>query len=794
MKQVVLFVTFLLSIHILSAQQKNRVQLTGKITDANTGLPLVGASITISENKSGTVSDSAGNYSLKNLPAGHTLIEVSYLGYKSTVDHIDLAGQATRNFALQPSIRENETVIVTGIAGATSIRKSPVPVSRISKSELIAISATNLMDALSHQPGVSQISTGPAISKPVIRGLGYNRLVVINDGVRQEGQQWGDEHGIEIDENSVSRVEILKGPASLIYGSDAMAGVVNILTTMPLPNNTVSGSLLSSYQTNNRQRSLFANLGGNLNGFNWNAWGDLKAASDYTNKFDGRVYNSKFKEQNAGGYIGYNGNWGFSHLIVSNFNQKPGVIEGHRNEFGEFIKPLPGGGEGIPSTHDFNSADAQVPWQHVQHFKVIADNRFQVGKGNITLNLGWQRNLRQEFGNADDPQTANLQFNLKTFNYKAIYHLNDHNNWNSSIGVSGMQQQNRIAGEELLIPEYQLFDAGAFVYTQKTINKVTISGGARYDVRHLSTTQLMEDADIKFLGLKKQYSNLSASAGMSYEASNQLLLKINLAKGFRAPSVPELASNGAHEGTNRYEHGNADMKSESSLQADAGIEWSSDHLFISATAFYNNISNFIFYSRLNSANGSDSLVENDGEYIPAFQFDQRRANLYGIEMQVDIHPHPLDWLHWENSFSYVRGRFQQALDGTKNLPFIPAAHWLSEVRAEFLKKGNVIRNLSIYTDVDITFSQNNAFTGYQTETRTPGYTLLNAGLNASLVHKNRTLATFYLTANNISDVAYQNHLSRLKYTDYNQATGRYGVYNMGRNFMFKVNIPISVYK
>src|SRR6478752_4720388 len=403
MKRNVLFLTCLLLFTILHAQQKNRTQLSGKVTDATTGLPLSGASIVLSENKNGTVTDSAGNFILKNLPFGHALVEVSFLGYKSAVEHLDLSGSIQRNFYLQPSIRENETVIVTGIAGSSSIRKSPVAVTRISHEDLIAIPATNLIDALSHQPGISQVSTGPAISKPVIRGLGYNRLVVVNDGVRQEGQQWGDEHGIEIDENNIGRIEILKGPASLMYGSDAMAGVINILSTVPLPNHTVSGNILSSYQTNNHQRSLFANLGGNLNGFNWNAWGDIKAASDYKNSYDGTVYNSKYREQNVGGYIGYNGNWGFSHLIVSNFNQKPGIIEGARNELGQFIKPLPGGDEGIPSEQDFTSTEAQVPWQHVNHFKVIADNRFQLSKGNITLNLGWQRNDRKEFGNVDEP-------------------------------------------------------------------------------------------------------------------------------------------------------------------------------------------------------------------------------------------------------------------------------------------------------------------------------------------------------------------------------------------------------
>src|SRR5690606_31898411 len=153
-------------------------------------------------------------------------------------------------------------------------------------------SSTNLIDALSTTPGVSQIATGPAISKPTIRGLGYNRLVVINDGIRQEGQQWGDEHGIEIDEYSVNKVEVLKGPASIMYGSDALAGVINIISNTPVPSGTINGNIFTNYQTNNGLTGLNGNVAGNINGFNWNAYGSYKSAYDYKNKYDGRVFNS----------------------------------------------------------------------------------------------------------------------------------------------------------------------------------------------------------------------------------------------------------------------------------------------------------------------------------------------------------------------------------------------------------------------------------------------------------------------------------------------------------------------
>jgi iron complex outermembrane recepter protein len=768
MKKLVTLTAILFLFQLSFAQQKIKTQLTGKVTDAKSGEPLQGASIVIADSRIGTTTNIEGFYTINNIAAGHTIVEVSYAGYQTIVDHVDITTSSQVDFQLNRSVREYEGVTVTGVAGATSIRKAPIPITRINKGELLMSPSTNIIDALSRQPGVSQLSTGPAVSKPVIRGLGYNRLVTINDGVRQEGQQWGDEHGIEIDENSVSRVEILKGPASLIYGSDAIAGVVNIITTSPVPNNTISGNVLTSYQTNNRQRSVFANIGGNNHGFNWNAWGDLTKADDYRNKYDGKVFNSGFNSQNAGGYIGYNGSWGFSHLIVSSFNQEVGVIEGERNDDGSF--------------------EEATPTQHINHTKIIADNIFSAGSGKIKLNIGWQENRRREYESADNTDAADLYFDLKTFNYHASYQFDDKNGWITSIGLTGMKQVNDNKGIETLIPEYNLFDIGGFLYSQKTINKATISGGIRYDNRSLKSRELVENSEVKFSGFDKNYSNVSGSLGISYSPANNLTLKLNVARGFRAPAVPELASNGAHEGTNRYEFGDPNLKSETTLQGDADIELSTEHVLFTFSAFYNHIENFIFYSRLNSSAGGDSLVNVDGEMIPAFKFSQHTTNLPGFEALIDIHPHPLDWLHWENSFSYVRGRFTEPVGETKNVPFIPAARWSSEIKTSLFSKAKNFKHTTFTVDAVNYFRQSDPFTSYETETATAGYTLFNAGFSTEVHSSKRKLFSIYILGNNLTDKAYQNHLSRLKYTDENPVTGRIGVFNMGRNFMIKLNV------
>nr|MBP6477160.1 TonB-dependent receptor [Chitinophagaceae bacterium] len=636
---------------------------------------------------------------------------------------------------------------------------------------------------------------GPAISKPYIRGLGGNRVVIINEGVRQEGQQWGDEHGAEIDEMSVARAEVVKGPASLMYGSDALAGVINFITNSPVAEGTLKGNIISNYQTNNGLFAVNGNLAGNKNGLNWNLYGTYKSAGNYQNKYDGKVLNSGFNEKNLGGYIGINKSWGYSHLIVSRFDQRLGLIEGDRDDgTGKFI--LFGGTllERIATNADLDSRNLFVPQQRVQHNKIVSDNNFAINKSRLKINLAYQNNLRQEFGNAEDPEEKELFFDLKTINYTLQWQLPEAKEWHITLGANGMRQSNQNKGEEALIPEYNLFDIGGFVFVQRSFKKATLSGGLRYDARKINSNELIEAGDVKFEKFSRSFSNFSGSAGVSVEASDAITLKANIARGFRSPTLAELASNGAHEGTNRYEYGQQDLKSETSLQFDAGLNFNYEHFSIDISAFHNSINDFIFYRKLEAFGGGDSLVLNDGDLIQAFKFNQQNAKLSGVEASIDIHPHPLDWLHFENSFSFVRGQFDNPIDGSKDISLIPAARFTSELKADFKKLNKSIHNFYAKLELDKTFKQNNPFTGFDSETATDGYALLNAGVGADIVNGSKTLFSVHFGATNITDVAYQNHLSRLKYTAENMATGRIGVFNQGRNFSFKINVPLEFSK
>ena len=806
MKKYICFLLLLNAFMLLtSAAIAQQFTLTGKVFDKATGKTLAGASVYLPEIKKGTIANKEGVFTI-NIEQGSHVLEISYIGYATDVQNIQLQKNTTQDFYLNSSVLEGGNVIVTSFLRATSTRRTPTPVTIIKKDELFLGVSSNLIDALSKVPGVSQISTGPAISKPVIRGLGYNRVVVMNDGIRQEGQQWGDEHGIEIDEYNVSRTEVLKLPASLIYGSDALAGVINIISNVPVSEGVIKGNVYSNYQTNNRMMGNHFDLAGNKKGFIWGINYSAKNAGDYKNKYDGNVFNSRFLERNGGGYVGIEKNWGYSQLSFSNFYQHLGIVEGDRADGGQFImlKDVKGiAKEMIVGSEESKSFSPNVPMQKIQHTKYTLDNNIKLGSDRLKATFGLQRNQRMEFGNVLDLNEKELYFDLNTFNYSIQYLKAEKNNWKNTFGINGMRQTNTNRGEEALVPDYTSFDIGAFYYTQKRTDKTSWSGGLRYDQKYMNyidPAQFVCPPDMACIALynpvesNKQFNNISGAIGIEHDISAQLTLKLNISRGLRAPSMAELASYGAHEGTNRFEYGNEALISEKSLQFDAAIEWNNEHMSIAGNVFYNTVKDYIFYQKLTAKSGGDSIIVENGDDLYAFAFRQKDAHLYGAELNVDFHPHPLDWLHVENSLSLIRGQFKEALDGSTNLPGIPSARLLSEIRIEMFKKSKAIRNSFINMQLDNVFAQNNPFVGYNTETVTSAYTLLNIGFSTQVQHKNKTLFSVSLVGQNIADVAYQNHLNRLKYGPTNEATGRMGVFNMGRNFSLKINVPLQFNK
>ncbi len=804
MKKIILFAAVFIAA-IASNNVTAKAILTGKITDAKTGLPIPGVSVYFPDLKTGTTSTMDGIYRIENLPQTTVTVHVSFIGYKTIIQQIDLKTISEKNFEMEATVAELNQVVVTDLSHSTEKNKTPTPITTITPIQLRQISATNIINALASQPGISELTTGAGISKPVIRGLGYNRVVVVNDGIRQEGQQWGDEHGIEIDEYSVNRVEILKGPASLAYGSDAMAGVINMLSAPTLPQGKIAGSAIVNYQTNNGLIGASLNVAGNQKGFIWDIRYSNKSAHAFKNRYDGYVFNSSFKENSIGGIFGLNKSWGYVHMHVSAYLLQPGIIEGDRDSAtGKFLKPVAENDttedEIIATQSDFTSYKNGIPFQDIFHYKAVVNNSFILRNGSLKTIFGWQQNRRKEFANVLNKNEYELYFYTNTYTYDVRYLFPEKKKYNFSVGANGMLQHTQNKGVEFLIPDYNLFDAGVFAIASKSFNKIFFSTGIRYDLRNTKGNELWLNSDDKktnepdslstklFQLFDLNYSGISGSVGASYPISKTVFTKLNISKGFRAPNIAELASNGVHEGTVNYETGNLKLKAESSLQFDFALGLNTDHVTAETNLFYNSINNYIYTQKLSSTNGGDSITN---EYS-TYKFNAGDASIYGGEISFDIHPHPLDWLHLENSFSYVRSIQKKQPDSLRYLPFAPAPKLISEIKADIRKLGRHLVNAYVKVAVENYFKKKNVRTAFDTETATPGYTLFNFGCGADVVVKSKKSCSVFVSINNVTDVAYQSHLSRLKYTAPNNATGRRGIYNMGRNISIKIIVPVGI--
>jgi iron complex outermembrane recepter protein len=700
-------------------------------------------------------------------------------------------------------------VIVTGVQTAVNKQKFPMSVATLNQQNILQNSSTNVIDALCTIPGVSQITIGPAISKPVVRGLGYNRVVVMNDGVRQEGQQWGDEFGIEIDEYTVKNVEVLKGPSSLRYGSDAMAGVINLLPQSFVENGKIEGRFLTNYQTNNGLFAENLNVGGNQNGFVWNINYTYKLAHAYKNKYDGYVWNSNFGESSIKAILGVQKKWGYSTLTLSKFNLKLGIIEGARDETtGVFTKSIANYDGTEDSAVIVSNADMKkynqynVIHQHVQHYKAVWDSRIALGGGFLQAKIGYQQNHRQEANDILLGDIYNFDFLQNTLSYDFGYSLAEKNNYKISFGVNGFGQSFKNKGLAFLFPEYKSFDVGAYTLIQKNIKKLTLTGGLRYDARRFKGDDLFigpngeritgpaANATQQFTAYTSNFSGFSGSIGASYDITKTVFAKLNIARGYRAPNVAESGSNGIHDGTPFYEIGDSKLKPESSLQLDMALGINNQDISAEATFFTNHINNYIFPLKLASYLGGDSLTED----APTFKFVASDAVLTGGEFLCNIHPTNTPWFKWENAFSFVQAIQKNQSDSSKYLPYTPPSKLQSKIILLLNTKNGVIKNGYISIGVDHYLEQNKVFYKFNNETITPAYTLLNIGMGAQIYKKGKEVVGIYILATNLTDVAYQSNMSRLKYADINNATKRVGVYNMGRNVSLKLSFPINFKK
>lgn len=828
MKKLLLFAVFAAIGTLCYAQN----EITGKIKESITGRPVEGSSVYIPDLKIGAVSDSLGSFSIKKIPAGTYSVEVSAIGYASKTYQLTVKGILNLSFELSEHGLELVEVIVTGVSAAMEYKMYPMPVSVMSNKDILRNSSTNVIDAIAKTQGVSAITIGQSISKPVIRGLGYNRVLTVNDGVQQVDQPWFDEFGIEADPDAVSRYEILKGPASLAYGSDAIAGVVNLIPEKTIPEGETKGNILFNYQSNNGLINNMVHLAGTKNGIAWSARIDNTMAHAYKNPNDGYVLNSQFSNFNTDATLGLHRNWGYTQLHGGFFEMRPGIVDGTRDSVTGIMErqvsyPDLNGGDPtyeLPTHQEQKSYTPFVIDQRIRHTKIVWDNNIAVGNGRVTGIFSWQKNQRQEANDPTIPNTADIFYSSNAATYDVRYLSQHVGGFSISGGVNGVYQSSQSLGTLLLIPNYKFFQIGAFAIASQKIGNLNLTGGVRYDTRRFqgldhwvdSTTQEpvspnAPDGLHEFIGFTSHFNGVSFSAGGTYDFSNGVYAKANIARGWRAPNVAECAANGVHDGTVVYEIGDHSVKSESSLEEDLTIGINSNDVDLELNAFNNSISSFIYARALQSVFGGDSINNSLNAAglgaAPVYKFTQGKAQLYGGELAFTLHPSGAPWIELNSTLSMVFGGLKNVADSAKSLPFVPPTRITADLSFPVKALGSKIRNAyfkfglmncfeqkKIYLQYAIYNGLNTALTPFEydaSRSATKGYVLFNVGAGGDIVSNGKTICRLFIICNNLFNTAYMDYMSRFKYLPVNYATGRVGVFNMGRNLSVKILVPLN---
>ncbi|WP_395047465.1 TonB-dependent receptor plug domain-containing protein [Flavobacterium sp.] len=603
--------------------------------------------------------------------------------------------------------------------------------------ELQQKGAATLMEGLASIPGVSQVSTGTSIGKPVIRGLSGNRVLVYTQGVRLENQQFGEEHGLGLSDSGIESVEVIKGPASLLYGSDALGGVLYFNPEKFAKPNSYFSDFSQKFFSNTQGSNTSFGLKSSSENWKFLIRGGYNNHGDYKIPNDSLVTNTRFEEADVKSAIGYS-NPKFASVLRYNLNNL---------------------NLGIPEEMGLQTSkrNPDYPRQGVVNHILSLHNNFFFKNSKLDADFGYISNNRKEF---EDSTTPVLEMNLNTLNYDLKYYLPKIGKLETIIGVQGMSQTNRNSGSELLIPDANTNDIGALVTTNYEWNSNVIQAGFRFDTRKINTkTNGVIGDEGYFESINKKFNSFNASLGYKTKLTDNLSFRFNVASGFRSPNLAELTSNGVHEGSNRYEIGNSNLKNEQNIQTDLNLEYGNSHFEFFANGFYNHINNYIFIS----PNGNIIDGNNVHDYL------QANAKLYGGEFGIHFHPHPLDWLHITSSFETVTGQKENA----EYLPLIPANKWNNNIRTEF-DINNWIKKGFATVNVESIFKQNNNSTF---ETKSDDYTLVNLGLGGN-VNINKANFDVSINANNMLNKSYISHLSRLK-TD--------GIPNIGRNIVLGVS-------
>ena len=682
-------------------------------------------------------------------------------------------------------------VVVTESYQQRQAKKSALAVDVVDQDFLRKHFTGNFMQAMENIPGVQAMDIGSGFSKPMIRGMGFNRIAVLENGIKQEGQQWGADHGLELDAFNIGTVNVLKGPSSLLYGSDAMGGVIDI-TSPPVPSvdmlfgdvtllgKSVNGTLGGSFMLGIKKSFWYAQVR-----YSEQHFGDYRIPTDtivyLTQKMP--VYGRKLKntagiERNIGFFAQYQRQRYKANYSVSNVYQKTGFFPG---------------AHGIPDVSrvedDGDSRNMELPYSKVNHLKVTTLQQYAWEKLVLSGDFGFQNNHREEwsvfhthYGSQPVPEKdpdKELAFNLNTLSASVKVRFIGSSSWEHALGWDGQHQRNDISGYSFLLPEYYRSTTGLlWLTTYKPNNVISVSGGMRYDYGYIHISshedayladylrkqgydeEQVEDYKWNSHAVKKKFGDYSFSLGLVWTPSERHMVKANVGRSFRLPGANELAANGVHHGTFRHEQGDTNLKSEQGWQMDASYNLRYNGFSISVSPFVSWFSNYIFLR----PTGEWSVLPHAGQI---YRYTGVEALFSGTEATIDI--------HFLRSFNYrISGEYVYTYNCDEHIPLSFSPPFSMRNTLTWQRK-----QVMLYAEWQSIARQNRVD---RNEDRTPGANLFHLGGSLNIPIRGNQAIEITLTARNIFNTRYYNHLSFYRKVE---------IPEPGRNFQLLIKIPFK---
>jgi len=775
--------------------------LEGTIIDGETGKHIPFATISVGNTEKGVVANNLGKFVLGNLCESNYTLIISAVGYQKKEIRVEIPLDSELQLRLKTKKVVLKEVVVADNREQRIMKEESLTIDVVDKDFLKQNQGGSLMQSLDKLGGVSTMSIGSGQSKPVIRGLGFNRVVVVENGIKHEGQQWGIDHGLEIDQYAVSNIEVIKGPASLSYGSDAIGGVIDIKQNNLPEKNTLSGTVDFTGKTNNDLLGTSFQLAGRGEHFFGTLratlldYADYKVTTDSVDIYNYRaalhknnLRNTAGNERNLHLSIGYVNQLFQSRFYISNIYSKSGFFA---NAHG--IKPVAVDEE----FHDRSSRDIQYPFQNVNHFKIINKSQWSNNNFSMEVDLGFQRNFRQEWsqyvshgfmpstyegGEGFKPELER-QFDKHIYsaNLDGTYFYS--NNTSFNFGLTGDYQENDINGRGFIIPAFERINIGSFFIAKRKLSaKQNITAGARYDYGNIKIesyqdwfpSEVVNGTDTSEVIIERasdserNFSSFSWALGYNYNAENWTL-KTNIGKSFRMPIAKELGANGVDYHRFSYAVGDADLSPEISYQIDAGLIFDNKTYNFSITPFANYFTNYIY---LNPTALMDRLYGNGNQ---KFNYIECKVFRYGGEISAAYN------ITKELIFNLIGEYvYSRQLSGEKKgytLPFSPPSSIV--LGGKYKKDVNFLKNVYLSVDYKIASAQRRLV---PPEVVTQGYQLVNLGMGGEIGLKDKDIS-ISLQVQNLFNTKYFDHTSFYRIIN---------VPETGRNFILNLSIPFSI--